>query len=90
MLQSFSFDISHCSDQNLPFDATKAFVKKTVIVTIPPPYDVFTIGYLSLWCITFTQDFGHVVIPDLTNANIPPYVEEQVCTICYFLQQEYV
>ncbi|XP_072030814.1 uncharacterized protein [Amphiura filiformis] len=65
------------SDQYLPYSSTEAFNQKTVIITIPPPYTIYDIGYIGLWCIAFSQDFGHVDIPDLTNANIPPYLEVQ-------------
>ena len=65
------------SAQNIPENG-ESFNQKTVIITIPSPYTVHDIGYIGLWCIDFTQDFGHLDIPDLTDVYIPPYVEDQV------------
>ena len=52
-----------------------SFNDKTVTVTIPDGKgDITSIGYVGLWCVAFSQNFGHVVIP--ANLNVPPYETE--------------
>ncbi|XP_072047947.1 protein Skeletor, isoforms B/C-like [Amphiura filiformis] len=56
-----------------------SFTGKTVIVTLPGEDTIFDVDYIGVWCRSVTQDFGHVLIPDLKAMNIavPPYVEDE-------------
>ncbi|XP_072047323.1 uncharacterized protein [Amphiura filiformis] len=47
----------------------------TVILTVPANQgDIFSIGHVGLWCVRFTQDFGHVDIP--SSSDVPVYDDE--------------
>lgn len=49
-----------------------AYNGETITLTFPEGTDIFDIGHFGLWCIAFTQDFGHVDIPSQGELNIPP------------------
>ena len=67
--------ISSLSTQPLPLGSPLNGV--TVTITIPADRgDIFSIGHIGLWCVRFTQDFGHVDIPSAAlRGRIPRYVE---------------
>ncbi|XP_071964714.1 protein Skeletor, isoforms B/C-like isoform X2 [Antedon mediterranea] len=51
------------------------FRRDTITVQLPDNVMVFDIDYIGIWSKTFQQDFGHVLIPDRRELNIPPFVE---------------
>ena len=65
-----------------PLEVGVPFNNKNVTVTVPETRGtVFDIGYIGLWCVRFTQDFGHVDIPAQEELNVPPYDSELTSTI---------
>ncbi|XP_072047321.1 protein Skeletor, isoforms B/C-like [Amphiura filiformis] len=51
-----------------------ALTDVTVTLTVPANRgDIGSIGYVGLWCVAFSQNFGHVVIPSLSELGVPVY-----------------
>ncbi|XP_038046019.1 protein Skeletor, isoforms B/C-like [Patiria miniata] len=53
----------------------RSFNGDTIVVTMPDAMTVYDITYASLWCVLFTQNFGHVSI-NPNELNVPAVVEE--------------
>ena len=41
-----------------------------MVIVLPGDLTVFDVEWLSVWCVAFFVDFGHVSIPK--NLNVPP------------------
>lgn len=48
---------------------TRSYSGEDVTVTLPQSLDVDDILWLSVWCIQYTQNFGHVTLPE--NVQVP-------------------
>ncbi|XP_072039501.1 protein Skeletor, isoforms B/C-like [Amphiura filiformis] len=59
----------------IPYDGIGWDGSVDIFVWLPDWLTVFDIGYISLWCIPFSQNFGHIDIPAPADLNIPPYVQ---------------
>ncbi len=46
-----------------------------IILTLPADLTTHGIDYLSLYCISFTMDFGSINIP--LNLNVPPHLDRK-------------
>lgn len=61
---------------------TRAYRNEDVTVTLPETLDVDDILWLSVWCVTFEQNFGHVIVPK--NIQVPqPVVVGQLSDSVY-------
>ena len=49
----------------------RQYISETVVITLPDNLTVFDIDYLSVWCKSSSEDFGHVRI-DSAGLNVPP------------------
>ncbi|CAK1540880.1 unnamed protein product [Leptosia nina] len=59
-------------DENGKETPLRKYDKKTIVLTLPGELTVFDIGHFAIWCEAFTVNFGHVVLPRATLANVPP------------------
>ena len=51
----------------------------TITLTLPEGLTWYDFGYLSIWCRTAVESFGHINMP--ANAILPPFIEEDlVCS----------
>jgi len=58
------------SDENGSDDPLRKYHKKTLVIVLPGDLTVFDLDWLSVWCIAFFVDFGHIRVPE--NLNVPP------------------
>merc|ERR1712241_1314433 len=58
------------ADENGSNEPLRRYSQKTLVIVLPGDLTVFDIDWLSVWCIAFYVDFGHVRIP--RNLNVPP------------------
>ncbi|XP_030841370.1 protein Skeletor, isoforms B/C [Strongylocentrotus purpuratus] len=59
-------------DETGSLQIIKSYSGVNVTVTLLDNITVADIGHIGLWCVLFTEDFGHVDIPGLNVLNIPP------------------
>ena len=61
------FNSITCSD-------TKAgrYSSENITLTLPPTISATDLKWLSMYCITYTHNFGEVTFPD--TLNVPPHV----------------
>jgi len=57
----------------------RAYVDRTITLTLPDAITIHTIDYFSVWCRPFRINFGEVVIPD--NIVLPGSVVVEVPTV---------
>ena len=43
-------------------------------LVLPDNLTLYDIDYLSIWCVTYRHDFGHVLIPPPKELYLPPAV----------------
>jgi len=58
------------ADENGSNEPLRRYTQKTLVIVLPGDLTVFDIDWLSVWCIAFYVDFGHVRIP--RTLNVPP------------------
>lgn len=57
-------------DENGSLEPLRKYTEKTLVIVLPGELTIFDIDWLSIWCVDFFVDFGHVRIPK--NLNVPP------------------
>ncbi|XP_013385801.1 protein Skeletor, isoforms B/C [Lingula anatina] len=62
-------------DEDGSLTRLKRYTGETIQIRLPGDLTVFDINWLSMWCIDFNANFGHVLIP--ANLNVPPYIADQ-------------
>ena len=55
--KSFSY-----TDRNIPL-LLRPFTREEVVLTVPPPYTVDSLKWISVWCRDYQVDFGHLIMP---------------------------
>lgn len=60
------------ADETGSLRVIRSYNGETITLTMPDGKTVFDIGHFGLWCIAFTQDFGHLDIPSQAQLNVPP------------------
>jgi len=58
------------ADENGSEEPLRKYDGKTLVVVLPGDLTVFDVDWLSVWCVAFFVDFGHVRIPK--GLNVPP------------------
>ena len=58
------------ADENGSTEPLRNYKDKTLVIVLPGDLTVFDVEWLSVWCVAFFVDFGHVSIPK--NLNVPP------------------
>lgn len=61
---------SFVADENGSNEPLRKYSQKTLVIVLPGDLTVFDIDWLSVWCVAFYVDFGHVRIP--RDLNVPP------------------
>lgn len=61
---------SFVADENGSNDPLRRYTDKTLVIVLPGDLTVFDIDWVSVWCVAFFVDFGHIKIPE--NLNVPP------------------
>jgi len=56
----------------------RGYEGQDVTLTLPNDLTVFNITWLSMYCITYTHNFGQVNFPAAAQLNVPPYIPGQV------------
>ncbi|XP_054758503.2 protein Skeletor, isoforms B/C-like [Lytechinus pictus] len=59
-------------DENGGTGVIRRYSGETIVLTLPDELTVSDIGHFGLWCIAFSQDFGHVDISIPNNHDLPP------------------
>lgn len=57
-------------DENGSLDPLRRYQDKTLVLVLPNDLTIFDIDWISVWCVDFFVDFGHVNIPK--GLNVPP------------------
>ena len=60
-----------------------AYNDQTIEIMLPGDLTVHDIDWLSIYCIEYSVDFGNVMIPDLQDENIPPFIPLNLLPVCY-------
>merc|ERR1712117_266809 len=60
----------YVADENGSNEPLRKYSQKTLVIVLPGDLTVFDIDWLSVWCVAFYVDFGHVRIP--RDLNVPP------------------
>ena len=63
-----------CSDRK-----AKRYNSDTIILNLPDNISATDLKWLSMFCITYTHDFGNVQFP--ANLNVPPKIDASKCHI---------
>ena len=66
----FAFAGNFVADENGSTEPLRNYKDKTLVIVLPGDLTVFDVEWLSVWCVAFFVDFGHVSIPK--NLNVPP------------------
>ena len=69
-LVCFVFAGNFVADENGSTEPLRNYKDKTLVIVLPGDLTVFDVEWLSVWCVAFFVDFGHVSIPK--NLNVPP------------------
>ncbi|XP_006815462.1 protein Skeletor, isoforms B/C-like [Saccoglossus kowalevskii] len=67
---------SKVPDENGSTRKLSGYNGDTISITMTSEMTVFDIDWLSMWCVAAVQNFGHVDIPDKSELNIPPYIDD--------------
>ncbi|XP_065556383.1 protein Skeletor, isoforms B/C-like isoform X2 [Artemia franciscana] len=52
------------------FDLLRSYHGEDIEIQLPGDFTIHDIEYLSIWCIRYRENFGHVIIPK--NLQVPP------------------
>ena len=55
------------------YDVLSGYNGESIVLQLPNDLTVHDINYLSMWCIEYKHDFGHVLIPD--SLLVPPFIQ---------------
>lgn len=67
-------DFSHCSLEPL-----RGYQGEDIEIVLPRNLTVYDIDWLGIWCVRFTQNFGHVYIPK--DLDVPPALGQTKITV---------
>ncbi|MCL4137615.1 UNVERIFIED_CONTAM: hypothetical protein GTU68_048316, partial [Idotea baltica] len=54
------------------YDVLRGYEGEDIEIQLPDNLTVYDIGYLSIWCIEYRHNFGHVIIPPAAELWVPP------------------
>jgi hypothetical protein len=59
----------------------RGYQGEDIEIQLPGDLTVHDIDWLSLWCVSFKQNFGHVMIPK--NLDVPPALGQNQLTVSH-------
>lgn len=68
------------TDTNIPLiDPLRGYQGEDIEVVLPKNLTVYNIEWLSVWCVQYKHNFGHVLIPK--DLNVPPALGQTKITV---------
>jgi Electron transfer DM13 len=55
---------------------TNKYESKDITLTLPGDLTVYDIKWLLMWCVIYSEEFGHIDIPK--DLDVPPYRGEKI------------
>jgi hypothetical protein len=55
---------------------TRKYNGEDITIKLPGDLTVYDIKWLSMWCVKYSVEFGHVDIPQ--DLNVPPYFGKKI------------
>lgn len=61
----------------------RGYQGQDIEIQLPGDLTVYDIDWLSLWCISFRENFGHVMIPK--DLDVPPALGQNQLTVSFLV-----
>ena len=70
------------------FDLLRSYHGEDIEIQLPGDFTIHDIEYLSIWCIRYRENFGHVIIPK--NLQVPPALGQTKLTVITLLVHTHI
>ena len=77
---------------SIPFsyEVLRGYEGEDIEIQLPDNLTVYDIDYLSIWCVEYRHDFGHVLIPPAKDLWVPPALGQTRIKVNIILHMEVV